>query len=145
MISKPTIGTMSKGNRTIKIKRAYESPDPADGYRVLVDRLWPRGMTKSQLSLDAWDKRLAPSDALRRWFAHDPLRWSEFKTRYQFELRADNASSALDELAEKAMTRTITLVYGARDDKHNHAIVLEGELVRRVGATPAASKTRKTR
>lgn len=84
----------------IRIKRAYEPPSRADGYRVLVDRLWPRGLTKDQLALGAWQKELSPSDALRRFFAHDPARWEEFATRYREELRVGEASRLVLELVE---------------------------------------------
>lgn len=119
------------GTPSVHIKRAYEPPARADGYRVLIDRLWPRGMAKEQLALDAWHKDLAPSDALRRWFAHDPKRWEEFARRYREELQASEASVVLDELARRASAGTATLVYGARDEQHNNAVVLRGEIVRR--------------
>lgn len=115
----------------IRIKRAYEPTARTDGYRVLVDRLWPRGLTKEQLRLDAWHKELAPSDALRRWFAHDPKRWGEFVRRYQEELRTTEASALLDDLAHRAAEGTVTLVYGARDEQHNNAVVLRDEIERR--------------
>jgi uncharacterized protein YeaO (DUF488 family) len=88
---------------------------------VLVDRLWPRGVSKAKLRLDAWEKELAPSDALRKWFGHDPERWSEFKKRYKTELRAKKAELR----ALKKSARSLTLVYGARDPEHNQAVVLK--------------------
>ena len=115
----------------IRLKRAYETPARVDGYRVLVDRLWPRGVTKEQLALGTWQKDLAPSNALRRWFAHDPKRWEDFVLRYREELRAAEASVLLDDLARRVRVGTVTLVYGARDEEHNNAIVLRDAIVRR--------------
>ncbi len=108
----------------IGIKRAYEEPKPDDGYRVLVDRLWPRGIKKESLKLDAWLKELAPSTELRRWFGHDPARWEEFRKRYRAELSSPEAQTLLAELAERAGLGPVTLVYAARDEQHNGAVVL---------------------
>jgi uncharacterized protein YeaO (DUF488 family) len=105
----------------IRIKRAYETPQKADGYRVLVDRLWPRGVSRAALKLSAWEKNIAPSPALRVWFNHDPKRWIEFKKRYKAELR----SRKPELLALKKKAKHITLIYGARDPEHNHALVLQ--------------------
>jgi uncharacterized protein YeaO (DUF488 family) len=105
----------------IGIKRAYERRAESDGHRVLVDRLWPRGISKAKLQLDAWEKELAPSDALRKWFGHDPERWSEFKKRYKAELRGKRAELR----ALKKSARSLTLVYGAKDTEHNQALVLK--------------------
>ncbi len=124
----------------VRVKRAYEPPEPGDGYRVLVDRLWPRGIRKSELILDAWEKDLAPSDGLRRWFGHDPARWNEFEVRYRHELRGGRAREILDELGQRARTGTVTLVYGAKDRRHNNALVLQAEIERRLQSerhTPA--------
>lgn len=107
----------------IEIKRAYEPPSPTDGYRVLVDRIWPRGITRNEAALDEWAKELAPSTELRKWFGHDPDRWDEFQKRYRAEL-ADHASK-LDELRQRARGGKLTLVYGARDVTHNQAQVLK--------------------
>lgn len=107
----------------VQTKRAYDPPEPEDGYRVLVDRLWPRGISKDRLKADAWLRDVAPSDELRRWFAHDPDRWSEFRKRYRQELRGARQQEVLRDLAERAATSTLTLVYGARDDQHNNALV----------------------
>jgi len=115
----------------IRIKRAYESPARADGYRVLVERLWPRGVRKETLELDAWLKDLAPSDALRRWFNHDPERWAEFSLRYRAELREELAANAVRELAALARRKTLTLIYAAKDEQRNSAVVLCGVLQRR--------------
>lgn len=113
----------------ITIKRAYEKPAASDGRRVLVDRLWPRGVAKRAAKLDAWAKDIAPSAALRTWFGHDPKRWTEFKKRYRAELR--DKRDAL--IALKRSGRTLTLVYGAKDTLHNHALVLK-EALERLGS-----------
>jgi uncharacterized protein YeaO (DUF488 family) len=115
----------------IRIKRAYDPPGRRDGYRVLVDRLWPRGVRKEALSLDAWAREVAPSHALRRWFAHDPRRWRAFVAKYRRELRAPQPRSTLRDLARRATKGTVTLVYAARDEKHNDAVVLRGAIGRR--------------
>jgi uncharacterized protein YeaO (DUF488 family) len=108
----------------VRIKRAYEELARSDGYRVLVDRLWPRGVKKDALRLDLWAKEIAPSPALRRWFGHDPARFRDFTRRYHAELRRDPARSLLADLAQRAAHGTVTLVYGARDEVHNGAVVL---------------------
>ena len=118
----------------IRLRRAYEDPSPDDGYRVLVDRVWPRGRTKQELRLDAWARNLAPSTELRRWFGHDPARWQEFQARYHQELADPERAQALDALAaEAARVGRVTLVYGARDREHNQAQVIADELARRLG------------
>lgn len=106
----------------IRLKRAYERHAPGDGTRVLVDRLWPRGLGKAQLAVDFWLKELAPSDALRRWYGHDTARWASFKDRYRAELeQRGELLRLLDELRRRA---SLTLVYGARDAARNNAVVL---------------------
>jgi uncharacterized protein YeaO (DUF488 family) len=110
----------------ISIKRAYEEPAPEDGYRVLVDRVWPRGRTKKALAIDAWAKSLAPSARLRQWFGHDPQRWQEFQKRYREEL--SDARDSLQGLLQAAGKRPLTLVYGAKDEEHNQAVVLRAIL-----------------
>ena len=112
----------------VRIKRAYEEPARGDGYRVLVDRLWPRGVKKEALHLDLWAKDLAPSADLRVWFGHDPARFREFARRYHAELRAPPARALLAELARRAAHGPVTLVYGARDAEHNGAVVLRDVL-----------------
>jgi uncharacterized protein YeaO (DUF488 family) len=112
----------------VRLKRVYEPLAPSDGYRVLVDRLWPRGITKEQAHVDEWARELAPSSELRRWFGHDPARFDEFRRRYDAELAAHREK--LRELRSRARTGTLTLVYSARDTKHNDAVVL-AELLRR--------------
>ena len=107
---------------TIKLKRVYEEPDPGDGIRILVDRLWPRGMTREKAALDLWLKDIAPSNELRKWFAHDPARWDGFQERYGAELAANGGPVAT--LEEELKKGTVTLLYGARDQQHNEAAVL---------------------
>jgi uncharacterized protein YeaO (DUF488 family) len=114
--------------RTILLKRAYERPAPEDGRRFLVERLWPRGVRKADLRLDGWLKEVAPSPELRRWFGHDPRKWPEFKRRYFGELRA--TEDALAALRDASRRGPVTLVYGARDTKHNAAVVLREYLAR---------------
>ncbi|MCC7547263.1 MAG: DUF488 domain-containing protein [Burkholderiales bacterium] len=106
----------------IRLKRAYEVPARTDGTRVLVDRLWPRGVRKEQAAIDEWVKELAPSAALRKWFGHDPERWLEFRRRYAQELSGH--AEALDRLRALARNGPVTLVYAARDQVHNDAVVL---------------------
>ena len=116
----------------VRLQRAYDEPTPDDGYRVLVDRVWPRGRTREHLRLDAWHRELGPSTALRRWFGHDPARWDEFRGRYHAELATPAAAAQIDELAERARHGRLTLVYGARDTEHNQARVIAEELERRL-------------
>jgi uncharacterized protein YeaO (DUF488 family) len=115
---------------SIDLKRAYEPAAQNDGYRVLVDRVWPRGVTKDALRIDAWLKELAPSAGLRQWFGHDPAKWTEFKQRYARELEA--CSEQLEELAQRARRGRVTLVFGARDTERNNAVALKEQLERRL-------------
>ncbi len=108
----------------VRIKRAYAEPTGEDGYRVLIDRLWPRGVRREQLHLDLWAKDLAPAPELRKWFGHDPARFPEFARRYQAELRREPARSLLAALVQRAAHGPVTLVYGARDEQHNGAAVV---------------------
>jgi uncharacterized protein YeaO (DUF488 family) len=110
----------------IQIKRIYDTPDPADGFRALVDRLWPRGVSKERAALSGWLLELAPSSALRQWFHQDPTRWLQFTRRYRAELRAQSA--ALQSLRKRAKQQRVTLLYGARDSRRNHAVVLRDVL-----------------
>jgi uncharacterized protein YeaO (DUF488 family) len=113
----------------VKLKRAYERPAQDDGIRILVDRLWPRGVSKADAAIDRWLKEIAPSTALRQWFGHDPARWEEFRRRYVEELREHAAELAgLRALAKKG---TVTLVYAAHDEMHNDAVVLRELLLGR--------------
>jgi uncharacterized protein YeaO (DUF488 family) len=115
----------------IQLKRAYEPAEKSDGTRILVDRLWPRGLTKERAAVDLWLKEVAPSHELRKWFAHDPARWKEFQTRYRKELKqSDSAAEALRVLREKAAHGRVTLLYAARDEVHNEARVLKSLLDR---------------
>jgi uncharacterized protein YeaO (DUF488 family) len=122
---------MKRKKSKISIKRAYEDAAPADGYRVLVDRMWPRGCSKATLKLDQWARDLAPSPDLRKWFGHDPERWDHFQESYRSELRAEEQQERMQHLLAEADGRAMTLVYGAKDEEHNHALVLQQELSRR--------------
>ena len=113
----------------ILIKRIYDAPDQSDGVRVLVDRLWPRGVTKKAAALDFWMKELAPSTELRKWFSHDPAKWKQFQQRYRKELEKQKESVAL--LCRKSRQGTLTLVYAARDEEHNAALALKAVLERK--------------
>ena len=112
---------------SVSLKRAYEKPSSDDGTRVLVDRLWPRGVRKEKARIDVWLKEVAPSTQLRKWFGHDPDKWPEFQKRYRAELKG---SAALAELRKLARQGHVTLVYGAKDKDHNDAVVL-AKLLRR--------------
>lgn len=107
----------------IRMKRAYEDPSPDDGFRVLVERLWPRGVTKERAALDLWLKDIAPSPDLRQWYAHQVEKWPGFRERYWAEI--ERKQDQLTVLREKAATGTVTLVYAARDQEHNSALVLK--------------------
>jgi uncharacterized protein YeaO (DUF488 family) len=107
----------------IKLKRVYESPSRKDGLRVLVERLWPRGLTKEREAVDLWLKDVAPSPELRKWFGHDPARWEQFQERYRQELR--EKKDAVHLLRQKGKDGTVTLVYAARDEDHNGALALK--------------------
>jgi uncharacterized protein YeaO (DUF488 family) len=107
----------------LRLKRVYDEPSEADGERVLVERLWPRGLTKARARVDLWLKDVAPSPELRKWFGHDPARWAEFVTRYRRELRGQTEAVAM--LRRKAKKGRVTLVYGAKDEEHNSAVVLK--------------------
>ncbi|MFA5488110.1 MAG: DUF488 domain-containing protein [Candidimonas sp.] len=113
----------------LRLKRIYEPADPDDGARILVDRLWPRGISKAKAALDDWMKDIAPSAELRQWFGHDPQRWPQFQQRYEAELREH--AEALDRIRNLAKTKTVTLLYGARDEEHNDAVVLRNVLLGR--------------
>jgi uncharacterized protein YeaO (DUF488 family) len=122
--------TRSDGSR-IRIKRAYAPAARRDGYRVLIDGLWPRGLTKAAVAVAAWTKELAPSAELRRWFGHDPARWIRFAARYRRELRTPAAQRALGGLAKRAAAGPVTIVYAARDEEHNNAVVVRDAITRR--------------
>lgn len=112
-----------------KLKRAYEEPSVEDGLRVLVERLWPRGLTRERAAVDLWLKEVAPSAELRKWYGHDPAKWKEFQSRYRAELRENKV--AVEQLKQKGEEGTVTLVYAARDEEHNSAVVLKKYLERR--------------
>jgi len=113
----------------IKLKRAYEPASKSDGTRILVERLWPRGVTKDRAALDLWMKDIAPSPELRMWFAHDPARWPEFKKRYWAELRAKK--DLVEEQRRKARSKTVTFVYAAKDEERNSAVLLKAYIERK--------------
>ena len=130
-------------------KRAYAPYAPSDGYRVLVDRLWPRGVSKADAHLDAWCKQIAPSSALRKWYGHDPDKWPEFRKRYTSELKAPAARAAIADLVRRARQGRVTLVYASRDREFSDVAVLEPLLRRRLksaarnsAAAPTASADR---
>ena len=116
----------------IRLKRAYQPAEEADGTRVLVDRLWPRGVTKAEAAIDHWFRDLGPSTELRKWFGHDPALFAEFRRRYTAELKRQR--ELLDELLRIAAHGRLTLVYAAHDEKHNDAVVLKGVLLDRATA-----------
>lgn len=122
-----TRNTLSQVALDVRTKRAYDRPAADDGHRVLIDHVWPRGVKRAALRLDEWARQLAPSDELRRWFAHDPDRFDEFRARYRAELASHGEKLA--ELRQRASHGTVTIVYAARDREHNNAVVL-AELLR---------------
>ena len=124
----------------IRIMRAYDTAERGDGWRVLVDRVWPRGRSRKALAIDAWCKSLAPSDELRKWFGHDPARWKAFQRRYRNELREQGG--AMDELLAVASRQRVTLVFGASDAKHNQAVILRRRLLERHRKRAAARRQR---
>jgi len=107
----------------IKIKRIYAAPSESDGFRVLVDRLWPRGMTKARAQVDLWLKDIAPSTELRKWFSHDPQKWQEFYSRYASEL--ESRQDLLDFIRNKGMKEIVTLLFAAKDEMHNEAVIIK--------------------
>ena len=129
----------------LRLKRAYEAPSEADGTRVLVERLWPRGMTKEAAALDLWLKEVAPSGELRRWYGHDPARWAEFRRRYEAELRGGGAAEARQRLEALCREgRTVTLVFAARDEARNSAVVLRDVLEERLGHRHRHARARRS-
>src|SRR5690606_12033237 len=115
-------------NSHMKIKRIYEKPTPSDGYRILIDRVWPRGVSKEEAKLDEWNKDIAPSTALRKWFGHKPELFDEFSVRYQEELH--NKIEELKRIKGIAKKQKLTLLYGAKNEQVNHAVILEEVLKR---------------
>lgn len=112
----------------IAIKRVYDEAEPEDGTRILVDRLWPRGLSKERAHVDLWLKELAPSNELRKWFGHEPDKFAEFRRRYEAELRSPEARAELQQLEDRAKQGPITLVFAAHDVEHNDAVVLRDHL-----------------
>jgi uncharacterized protein YeaO (DUF488 family) len=111
---------------TLQIKRVYETPSPEDGMRILVERLWPRGLTREKAAIDLWIKDIAPSAELRKWFAHDPAKWEAFRKKYRNELKHNPA--AVETLRQHLRRGTVTLVYAAHDQRHNGTLVLKNFL-----------------
>jgi len=126
---------MSKHEHRVELKRAYEEADANDGTRVLVDRLWPRGLSKERARVDAWLKEVAPSDELRRWFGHDPDKFAEFRKRYEAELASESGKEAMAKLRELVKRGHVTLLFAARDMEHNNAVVLRDVLMKSIEAS----------
>ena len=124
----------------LKLKRVYEPPSKQDGWRILVDRVWPRGFTKERAHVDEWRKDLAPSDALRKWFGHDPEKWEGFRRRYRDELLTAGKWADLMAIAERAKEENVTLVFGATDEAHNQAVALKDMIL---GGRPRDGGTRR--
>lgn len=116
----------------VQIRRVYDEPTDDDGYRVLVDRLWPRGVSKEAAQIDEWVRDISPSDDLRHWFGHDPARWDEFRRRYRTEMDGPGAES-VEHLVDLAGHQTVTLVYAAKDTEHNNAVAIKELLDERLG------------
>jgi uncharacterized protein YeaO (DUF488 family) len=127
----------------VRLKRAYDPAASTDGYRVLIDRLWPRGVSRKRAKLDEWERELPPSTELRKWFGHEPSRFQEFRRRYMGEL--GDQRSRLTELRRRAREGTLTLVYSAHDTEHNDAVVLAEVLRRGLPKTPRSPNQRSTR
>lgn len=120
--------TKGRANEDVRMKRVYEAASPADGYRALVDRLWPRGLSKEKAALDDWLKDIAPSTELRSWFGHQPEKWTEFSRRYKAELKQNRV--AVDHLLDIIRKQErVTLLYAAADEQHTHALVLQAYLL----------------
>lgn len=120
-------------------KRAYDPPVDADGYRVLIDRLWPRGISKANAHIDAWEKDIAPSTELRKWYEHDPVKWPEFQKRYKEELKSPEAVAVLDDLAKRAKRGRVTLVYSSHAADISNSAVLEKLLNQRIATAKKSS------
>jgi uncharacterized protein YeaO (DUF488 family) len=124
--------TTASEDQMVVTKRAYESATRSDGTRILVDRLWPRGVKKEEAHVKQWMRELGPSNELRRFFGHDPKRWNEFRKRYLVELKRPEARALLDQLLHMARAGKLTLVYGAKDEEHNQAVVIKSVLESRL-------------
>jgi uncharacterized protein YeaO (DUF488 family) len=127
--------------RKILVKRVYEPMAKSDGLRVLVDRLWPRGLSKSDAKLDLWLPEIGPSTVLRKWFNHDPERWAEFQRRYHAELKEKTALLAT--ITKQAKTSPVTLLYSAKDERHNQAVALRSFLLKRIASRKPISRAEK--
>jgi uncharacterized protein YeaO (DUF488 family) len=125
---------MKEGKRMVVSKRVYEPYESSDGYRVLVDRLWPRGLSKEKAHIDAWPKEISPSTELRKWYEHDPEKWAEFQKRFKEELSSPEAEATLDDLVRRAKRGRVTLLYSSHAGEISNAAVLESLLNRRVRA-----------
>ena len=123
---------MSKHEHRVELKRVYEEADANDGTRVLVDRLWPRGLSKERARVDAWLKEVAPSDELRQWFGHDPDKFAEFRKRYEAELASESGKEAMTKLRELVKRGHVTLLFAARDMEQNNAVVLRDVLMKSI-------------
>ncbi len=121
----------------ILLKRVYEKPDPHDGTRFLVERLWPRGLRKAEVKMDVWQKEVGPSDQLRKWFSHDPAKWTEFQRKYFAEL--DERREAWAQILEAAKQGTVTLLYSSHDTEHNNAVALKHYLEAKMAHRSAAA------
>lgn len=126
-------------HRMLRIKRVYEAPAPEDGMRVLVDRLWPRGLSREKAAVDRWMKEIAPSDELRRWYSHDRARYDEFRTRYRAEL--NERQTAVHELLTAALSATVTLLYSSRNTDINNAVVLRDYMEERMRESRSAGSS----
>ena len=120
---------MAKQKLQIALKRVYDEPEPSDGTRVLVERLWPRGLSKERARVDVWLKEIAPSNELRKWFGHEPEKFAEFRRRYEAELASESGQEALAKLRDMAKREQVTLVFAAHDVEHNNAVVLRDLLL----------------
>ncbi|MBI4213694.1 MAG: DUF488 family protein [Chloroflexi bacterium] len=109
---------------SVRLKRVYEKPGADDGLRILVDRVWPRGLSKKEAGVDQWLRELGPSTQLRKWFGHDSGRWEEFRTKYRLELAAPQQRQLLEHVRELAIRETVTILYGTRDAEHNQAVII---------------------
>jgi uncharacterized protein YeaO (DUF488 family) len=123
---------MSKRENRVALKRAYEEVDANDGTRVLVDRLWPRGLSKERARVDAWLKEVAPSNELRQWFGHDPDKFAEFRKRYEAELASESGKEGIAKLRELVKQEHVTLLFAARNMEHNNAVVLRDVLMKSI-------------
>ena len=131
---------MEEGLTVIKIKRAYEPAESGDGFRILVDRLWPRGLTKEKADVDLWLKDIAPSDELRQWFGHEPEKWPEFERRYWKEL--DGEADDVQTIRDKAKSGIVTLLFGAKEERYNNAVALRHYIEKKPAARKAKGRRR---